>query len=143
MPLLGTHWLGPLPFPERSVQEKLVGQSALVRHRTPQNDSSEMRLRTQRSPGLPHSTSPVQGVQSGRPPRQEPTTGGVVLVAGRQRLPVPSVMVEQMKPPAQVSFVPQAGAQKVSPLDSAWQVPPAPHWRSLVQAPHAVRLTGT
>ena len=84
VPLSGTHWLGPPPWPERSTQENPLTQSALELHLTAQNVSCDWRFRTHRSPGPPHSRSPAQGAQSGRAPRQLPAfwlpTG-----AGRQR----------------------------------------------------------
>src|SRR5260370_8304964 len=72
VPLLGTHWLGPAPVPLRSTQLKLLGQSAFALQCRPQKVSCDCRLRTHRSPGPPHSTSPAPGAQSGRPPRRLP-----------------------------------------------------------------------
>jgi hypothetical protein len=48
----------------------------------------------------------------------------------------------QAKPAAQLPSALQGVAQKLSPLLSAWQAPPVPHCRSLVQAPQAERVTG-
>jgi hypothetical protein len=64
VPEFGTHTLGPLPIPERSLQLKFDGQSELVLQLVPQNCSCEARFWTQALPPPPHSKSSLHEAQS-------------------------------------------------------------------------------
>ena len=105
-----------------------VFQSASAEQLWPQKVSCDWRLRTQRSPGPPHSTSPAQGAQSGRPPRQLPEDG--------RHSPLLHAYPSEQAPEEE-----QREAQNCSPVDSAWHDPPA-HCRSLEHDPQAERVTG-
>src|SRR5260221_6768122 len=112
VPLSGTHWLGPEPWPERSTQEKPLAQPAPEVHLIAQNVSCDWRIRTHKSPGPPHSRSPAQSAQSGRAPRQLPTVA-VPTGLGRQS------PLLHVYPAAQPLAPLQLVAQNRSPLLSA------------------------